>query len=62
MPPPSMHVLTARTTASASTLACKEQIHAAVANAAEPPPGLVRPAGLVRLDLGQISAHCGWRF
>jgi hypothetical protein len=42
MPPPSTDVLVAGTTASASTLAYKEQIHAAVYSAAELPPGPVR--------------------
>jgi hypothetical protein len=48
MPPPSTDVLVARTTASASTLAYKEQIHAAVAGAAE------LPAGPVRLELAFV--------
>ena len=42
VPPPSTDVLVAKTTASASTVAYKEQIHAAVAGAAELPPGPVR--------------------
>jgi hypothetical protein len=41
-PPPSTNVLVAQTTASASTVAFKEQIHAAVAHAAELPHGPVR--------------------
>ena len=41
-------MLVARTTASASTLAYKEQIHAAVAGAAE------LPAGPVRLELAFV--------
>jgi hypothetical protein len=40
--PPSTEVLFVKTTASASTLAYKQQIHAAVAGAAELPPGPVR--------------------
>ena len=48
MPAPSTDVLVARTTASASTLAYKEQIHAAVAGAAE------LPAGPVRLELAFV--------
>lgn len=48
MPPPSTDVLVAKTTASASTLAYKEQIHAAVAVAAE------LPAGPVRLELAFV--------
>jgi hypothetical protein len=48
MPPPSRDVLVARTTASASTLAYKEQIHAAVAGAAE------LPAGPVKLELAFV--------
>lgn len=48
MPPPSTDVLVARTTASASTLAYKEQIHATVADAAE------LPAGPVRLELAFV--------
>ena len=46
--PPSTDVLVARTTASASTVAYKEQIHAAVAGAAE------LPAGPVRLELAFV--------
>jgi hypothetical protein len=42
MPPPSTDVLVAKTTASASTVAFKEQIRAAVAEAAELPHGPVR--------------------
>lgn len=42
VPAPSADVLVARTTASAETPAYKEQIHAAVAEAAELPPGPVR--------------------
>jgi hypothetical protein len=42
MPAPSRDVLVARTTASYEKLAFKEQIHAAVADAAELPPGPVR--------------------
>ena len=45
MRPSPREVLVARTTASASTLAYKEQIHAAVADATE------LPAGPVRLEL-----------
>ena len=48
MPAPSTDVLVARTTASASTLAYKEQIYAAVAGAAE------LPAGPVRLELAFV--------
>jgi hypothetical protein len=48
MPPPSTDVLVVRTTASASTTAYKEQIHAAVADAAE------LPAGPVRLELAFV--------
>jgi hypothetical protein len=48
IPPPSTDVLVARTTASYSTLAYKEQIHAAVADAAE------LPAGPVRLELAFV--------
>jgi hypothetical protein len=48
MPPPSTDVLVAKTTASASTLAYKQQIHAAVAGAAE------LPAGPVRLELAFV--------
>jgi hypothetical protein len=42
IPSPSTDVLVAATTASASTVAFKEQIHAAAASAAELPPGPVR--------------------
>lgn len=42
VPPPSVGVLVARTTASASTVAFKEQIRAAVVEAAELPQGPVR--------------------
>lgn len=42
MPPPARDVLVARTTSSASTLAYKEQIHAAVVGAAELSTGPVR--------------------
>jgi len=42
IPPPSTDVLVATTTASASTVAYKEQIHAAVASEAELPSGPVR--------------------
>ena len=48
MPPPSTAVLVVRTTASASTTACKQQIHAAVADAAE------SAAGPVRLELAFV--------
>lgn len=46
--PPSTDVVVARTTASASTVAYKEQVHAAVAGAAE------LPAGPVRLELAFV--------
>lgn len=42
VPPPETDIVVARTTASASTTAYKEQIYAAVAGAAELPPGPVR--------------------
>ncbi len=42
LPPPSTDVLVAKTTASASTVAYKNQIYDAVAGAAELPPGPVR--------------------
>jgi hypothetical protein len=48
IPPPSIDVLIAATTASASTVAYKEQIHAAVAGVAE------LPAGPVRLELAFV--------
>jgi hypothetical protein len=48
VPPPSTDVLVAKTTASASTVAYKEQIYAAVAGAAE------LPAGPVRLELSFV--------
>ena len=48
IPPPSTDVLFAKTTASASTVAYKEQIYAAVAGAAE------LPAGPVRLELSFV--------
>jgi hypothetical protein len=48
IPSPSTDVLVARTTASASTVAFKEQIHDAVAGAAE------LPAGPVRLELAFV--------
>jgi hypothetical protein len=48
MPPSSTDVLVARTTASASTTAYKEQIHSAVAVATE------LPAGPVRLELAFV--------
>lgn len=48
MPPPSTDVLVAKTTASASTAAFKEQIYAAVAGAAE------LPAGPVRIELAFV--------
>ncbi len=48
VPPPSADVLVARTTASVETPAYKEQIHAAVAGAAE------LPAGPVRLELAFV--------
>ena len=41
-PPPSTEVLIAKTAASASTIAFKEQIYAAIANTAELPSGPVR--------------------
>ena len=48
VPPPSTHVLVAETTASATTLAYKKQIHGAVAGAAE------LPAGPVKLQLAFV--------
>jgi hypothetical protein len=48
VPPPSTDVLIAKATASASSLAYKEQINAAVADAAE------LPAGAVRLELSFV--------
>jgi hypothetical protein len=48
IPPPSTGVLVATTTASASTVAYKEQIHSAVGSAAE------LPAGPVRLELAFV--------
>jgi hypothetical protein len=51
-PAPSTDVMVARTTASASTLAYKEQIYAAVASAPE------LPAGPVRLELAFVVGPC----
>jgi hypothetical protein len=53
MPPPSTDLLVARTTASASTLAYKEQIHAAVVGVPE------LPAGPVRLELAFVVGPGG---
>ena len=53
MPPPTVDVLVARTTASASTLAYKEQIHVAVDGEAE------LPAGPMRLELAFVVGPAG---
>lgn len=53
MPPPS-NVMLARTTASASTVAYKEQIHAAVVGEPE------LPAGPVKLELGFVVGGGNW--
>jgi hypothetical protein len=55
VPPPTTDVLVAQTTASASTVAYKEQIYDAVAGAAELPPGPVR------LELAfVVGPHRNW--